>query len=403
VFFSVSLTFVSSKSLGGSLASSRQALLSNQDPQIVSLPLPPVALSNAADVVGKKKGGKKKKKKCGKKCKKKKKAAKAAALAATTTPPPAPTTTPAPLTAEPTLAPWRFNNYNPVPSDAEEELDKNGPTVPPERDCIRTAGRSGCSCLEIIDAAAEETNVCDMKVQALEMNVPGVARNNYLEKIDQPFFNTFLQVREWVANYKSMKKRRSFLEAIRQPLASDAHATQACQVCFLRIAEQFPHPKDTDDPPPNTDGTVTAEKVGVDDNQYEQGDAGAEPVSWGEGQDAGIYQNFIQFGHQGHVAGGQRQAPPGASDLEPDGQPVLGVTVKNEPEEFGWRIFDESPDWGASLAGECTQQEIKDLQAAMAYFWSCDINRKRLDKWIRATNMESAWIEHNPQRRIGFA
>merc|ERR1719428_1700577 len=106
-------------------------------------------------------------------------------------------------------------------------------------------------------------------------------------------------------------------------------------MCMLKIAEEMPHPRLPSEP---ISGVVTPT------NPMDEGNMG---VDDGE-------VNFLQ------------QYPMGGYSL--DNPP------KYEPEEFGWRIFDESPDWNAVLRGMCTLAEIKEMQEGLTYFWSCDSN-----------------------------
>lgn len=72
-----------------------------------------------------------------------------------------------------------------------------------------------------------------------------------------------------------------------------------------------------------------------------------------------------------------------------------------QPEEFGWRIYDEGPDWDAVLRGVCTPEEMQGLEECLSYFWSCDANRMRIQNWMANTKKETDYIDANPGTRPG--
>jgi hypothetical protein len=283
-------------------------------------------------------------------------------------------------------------NYAPLASNDEKTAEERGPTPPPPRDCVRTAGLSGCNCKEIIDACAMETFQCDVKIQAIEHEVPEAARENYISKMDHPLFNTLLQMNASMAR----QGWGAFGQSLRQPIPTPG--PQKCTTCFMNIAETMPHPTPEDgDARPNS-GQVEQDSasgdVPVDDEQ--------EDVPAEDGPPAASAA-FLQRSRGPGTAAGQEPVPADLKARESTNPNSYKGITPYDPQEFGARIFDESPDWNAALAGECTREEIKQMEECLSYFWSCDANRKRLDRWVRYTLQETKWIDANPNRRIGFA
>lgn len=75
-----------------------------------------------------------------------------------------------------------------------------------------------------------------------------------------------------------------------------------------------------------------------------------------------------------------------------------------EPEQTGWKIYYGGPDWGADggvLRGVCSGEEMQGLEECLSFFWTCDANRERLQKWILHTKEETTYIDTNPGTRPG--
>lgn len=275
-----------------------------------------------------------------------------------------------PPTAEPTMSPSRFRNYVPIKSTWEVQAAEEGPTPTPPRDCVRAPGRGMCTCRDIIAATASETYACEVKLQALEVNAPDIARENWLTKFDHPLFNTFAQLnstRRLAASWRARLPDDVDLDGDEPP-----QSRRECQKCMLRIAEQMPHPK-----MPNEATSPVLEPL----SNGEQPD----PEGGTDDGEVNFLQKFLRSGRSKALQPYSYDAPP-----------------KYEPEEFGWRIFDESPDWSAVLRGMCTAQEIIDMEEGLTYFWSCDNNRKILDDWSRKMKGETVWVDAHPGKRLGI-
>jgi hypothetical protein len=259
------------------------------------------------------------------------------------------------------MDPSRFRNYVPIKSTWEVQAAEEGPTSPPPRDCTRHPGKSMCNCREIIAATAAEAYACEVKVQALEVDMPDIATENYITKFDHPLFNTLLRMNSTV--WRGGLKRAGIPDFV-APDEDYAQPRKECRACMLKIAAEMPHAKQPNEP---ISGQITPfnpeyEPTNVDDGEV----------------------NFLQLKH--------RAAQPYS----------LASPPKYEPEEFGWRIFDESPDWSAVLRGMCTKDEIQSMEEGLAYFWSCDANRQRLDAWVRKTKAETVWVDSHPATRLGI-
>lgn len=70
--------------------------------------------------------------------------------------------------------------------------------------------------------------------------------------------------------------------------------------------------------------------------------------------------------------------------------------------EFGYRIFDESPDWQSIMRGRCTLSEIQGLQECLSYFWACDGNRERIRNYLKNTERETEYVYTHPGTRPGI-
>jgi hypothetical protein len=253
---------------------------------------------------------------------------------------------------------------------------EEGPTSPPPRDCVRQPGKGVCSCKEIIAATAAETYACEVKLQSLEIRMPDIASINFLTKFDHPLMNTFLEMK---ANSSAWRSRIGFNHPDwDDPGPSDSYEMftprKECRKCMLRIAHETPHPRLPNEETPAEINQLTALGGPPGDDSINQG------VDDGE---VNFFQQMLNYGRK--MTGLQKSINwnyRGARSMQPysyDDPP------KYEPEEFGWRIFDESPDWSAVLRGMCTPEEITDMEEGLTYFWSCDSNRIKLDHWSRKT------------------
>lgn len=75
-----------------------------------------------------------------------------------------------------------------------------------------------------------------------------------------------------------------------------------------------------------------------------------------------------------------------------------------QPEETGWKIYYGGPSWdapGGVLRGVCGVEEMTGLEECLNYFWTCDANRVRLEKWVLNTNIETKYIDEHPGTRPG--
>jgi len=253
-----------------------------------------------------------------------------------------------------------------------------------------------CSCKEVIAATAAETYICEAKVQSLELGMPEIAKINYLTKFDHPLLNTFLQGKSsaWrshtSANSSAWRSRVGFSSAWTHPDFDNAGPPDSydmgaprkeCRKCMLRIASEMKHPQQ-----PSEDGPAATRMT---PSGFAPGDDSAN-----QGVDDGEVNFFQQMLGYGRKMLGSRRAQQPYSYQQPP---------KYEPEEMGWRIFDESPDWSSVLRGMCSAQEITDMEEGLTYFWSCDSNRIKLDTWSRKVADETVWIDANPGKRIGMA
>jgi hypothetical protein len=258
-----------------------------------------------------------------------------------------------------------------------------------------------CSCKEIIAATAAETYACEVKVQSLELKMPELATLNYLTKFDHPLMNTFLQTK---ANSSAWRAKIGFSARVgfSHPDYDDAGPPDSdrddfseltprkeCRQCMLRVAQEMPHPRQ---PSENT------QLENVQGMTAEGGPAGDDSIN--QGVDDGEVNFLQQMLGYGQKMLGLSKKSTRRKTFQPysyDNPPVY------EPEEFGWRIFDESPDWSAVLRGMCTPEEIRDMEEGLTYFWSCDANRIKLDHWSRKVSQETIWVDANPEKKLGMA
>jgi len=120
----------------------------------------------------------------------------------------------------PTLEPWRMSNDMPVMSPLEKNIEDEGPTPTPPRDCVRTPGISNCGCKGMITACHEESYLCEVGLQDLKKQVETVLRDNYQSKFAHPLLNTLqLNASRW----------------------AEPKATAQCLKCFQDMAQTLPH------------------------------------------------------------------------------------------------------------------------------------------------------------------
>jgi len=72
-----------------------------------------------------------------------------------------------------------------------------------------------------------------------------------------------------------------------------------------------------------------------------------------------------------------------------------------QPEEIGWRIYSGSPDPSAVMSGICSSEEMQGLEECLNFFWTCDSNRGRLEKWVLTTKAQTKYIDTHPGTRPG--
>jgi len=275
-------------------------------------------------------------------------------------------------TAEPTLSPARYRNFQPMRSKWEQIRFQEGPTVfPPSRDCVRTPARSMCDCKEMIAACHEESYDCDVRLQSMEERVPGIQADNYQSKFNHPLLNTLTQLTK---RRRSLKRQSSALRSSR-PKKADPE----CKVCLDQLKTSWSHAKDNDPDAESEGATLVMAPPDFPGEQEEYGNAG----------------ELDQPGY----------APPAAlveESEESSSSSRFDPSTGQKTAEFGWRIFNEGPDWGSVLRGKCTVEEMDGLEQCLSYFWACDQNRKRLEKWSEATTRETDWIDAHPGKRPGI-
>jgi predicted SPOUT superfamily RNA methylase MTH1 len=159
--------------------------------------------------------------------------------------------------------------------------------------------------------------MCEVGLEDLKKQAPGVLRDNYQSKFAHPLLNTL-----------QLNSSRSG----RPPMASGQ-----CMKCFQDLAQTLPH------------------------NEQDQ---------------------FLQISSKGG------QAPTSQDTYQ--------------PEETGWKIYYGGPDWDSGvLRGVCNADEMTGLEECLNFFWTCDANRVRLEKWVLYTNSETKYIDTHPGTRPG--
>lgn len=246
-------------------------------------------------------------------------------------------------TARPTLQPDRFENYSPVQSPLEAEFERNGPTQPPERDCVRSPEYSRCECREMTRACAEASYECEVHLQTLQKEQPGVLNENYKSKFDHPLLNTLsLDIRTQRAR-RSLRKR-----------GASTSSAQGCRACFDRVAAALK-------PPPSADGGAT----------------------------------LLQQKHRQVEVPQKRWGYNGRYD-----PPSSGWRIDNEEPEWvtwydQWRHAEEQK-------GDCKRSELGAMEECLSYYWACEGNRVRLNSWIHAKHAETEWIDEHAAARPGL-
>lgn len=258
-------------------------------------------------------------------------------------------------TARPTLEPERHENFSPVQSPLEAEFERNGPTQPPERDCVRSPEYSQCECREMTRACAEASYECEVHLQNLQEKQPGVLNENYKSKFDHPLLNTLsLDVRTQRSGGGAASRRSSFRQSM---LKKGKSEVSGCRACFDHIAEALR-------PPPSADGGATL----LQQEEHRQDPEPAVPEK--------------RWGYDGRY----------------------------DPPTSGWRIDNEEPEW-VTWYDEWRQKEVQKgdgkrelgaMEECLSYFWACDGNRRRLDTWIHAKEAETEWVDANAATRPGL-